>query len=484
MLLGESVISHFIGGRPTGGEEGETIEVWDPLAGEVISEELVGSEAEVDAAVRSARQGQHEWWSMAPADRERVLRRVGHLLEENSDALARLERRNTGKTLADAEAEVLSAAEQFFFYSGYPTKQFGDQIPHRDPSLLCYTLIEPVGVVGAITPWNYPLVIAALKASAALASGCSVVLKPAPETPFTALEMARLATEAGLPPGALNVVLGDGRTGNALSRHPGVAKLSFTGSTGTGRAVLSALSGTGKPAVMELGGKSPNIVFEDVDLKGVVGPVLMGAVVNSGQECCAGARVLVHATVAEEFLGLAEERIKSYRVGDREGGIAEIGPLITEKHRERVAGFVNRAVADGARVRARGEAPEQGFFYPPTLISGVEPTMEIWSEEVFGPVVTVDTFETDDEALEKANATRYGLAAGVWTADIGRALRFSKGLESGIVWINSYMTGSPNAPFGGSKDSGFGRERGLAGPAEYTEMKVVYLKAPPAAEDE
>lgn len=483
MLQKGSMTTHFIAGDFTSGNGGETLAVWDPTAGEVIINQAVGLESEVDAAIRSAQKGQHEWWSLPPVKRERVLRRIGDLIEENLDSLARLESRNTGKGLEQAEAEVLLAAEHFHFYAGYPTKQFGEQIPQEDPGLLCYTVLEPVGVVGAITAWNYPLVLASVKASGALAAGCSVVLKPAPETPLTALELARLANEAGLPPGVLNVVTGDDRTGSTLSCHPGIAKLTFTGSTSTGRKVLAALARNGRPGVMELGGKSPNIVFDDVDLEAVVKPILMGALANSGQECCAGARVLVHANVAERFLELAEEQVRSFRVGDQADGPAEIGPLITARHRERVAGFVDRALEEGARIYAQGEAPEHGFFYPPTLLANVKAEMEVWLEEVFGPVLAFDTFETDDEALEKANASRYGLAAGIWTSDMGRALRFGPELAAGVVWINSYLSGSANAPFGGSKDSGFGREEGLAAVAEYAQVKTIYIKALPRSQD-
>ena len=469
-------IGHWIAGESVGGAGGDGLAVWNPNVGELLTRVPDGTAADVDAAVASARAGQREWWGRTPYERERVLSRIGDLLERDKQRIAALESENTGKTLANALGDVEFAIEAFHFCSGHPARAYGQHVPTSDPDLLCYTRLEPVGVVGAISAWNYPIVLAAMKIAPALAAGCAVVMKPAPETPLTTLALARLALEAGLPAGALNVVAGGRDTGAALAGHPGVDKVSFTGSTATGRKVLGALAANGRPATLELGGKSPNIVFGDVDLEASLDAILMGALVNSGQECCAGARVLVEQRVFEEFRDLAAARIQSLRVGAGTDAESEIGPLISAAQRERVSGFVERALGEGARVWARGEAPDEGFFYPPTLLDRVGDEMEVWREEVFGPVLALDSFESDDEALRKANATRYGLAAGVWTADIGRAIRFVRELEAGTVWVNSYLEQSAGAPFGGSKDSGFGRELGTQGPLEFSELKTAYVK--------
>jgi acyl-CoA reductase-like NAD-dependent aldehyde dehydrogenase len=450
--------------------------VWNPNLGTELTRVPDADAAAVDAAIAGARAAQREWWALAPYERERVLRRIGDLLERDKRRITEIESENTGKTLANALGDVEFAIEAFHFCAGWPARAYGQQVPTADPDLLCYTRLEPVGVVGAITAWNYPIVLATMKAAPALAAGCAVVMKPAPETPLTALELGRLALEAGLPPGCLSIVCGGAETGAALAGHPGVDKVSFTGSTATGRAVLAALAANGRPANLELGGKSPNVVFGDVDLEGSLDAILMGALVNAGQECCAGARVLVQREVFEDFRDLAAARIQSLRVGAGTDAESEIGPLINARQRERVSGFVERALGEGARVWARGEAPEDGFFYPPTLLDRVGDEMEVWREEVFGPVLALDSFDDEDEALRKANATRYGLAAGVWTADLGRAIRFVNGLEAGMVWVNSFLEQSVGAPFGGSKDSGFGRELGTLGTHEFSEVKTAYLR--------
>ncbi|NLT07516.1 MAG: aldehyde dehydrogenase [Solirubrobacterales bacterium] len=467
---------HLIGGEEVGAGDGARLEVFDADAAAPLATVPDGDGADIDAAVAAARAGQREWWALAPYERERVLRRIGDLIERDRDRLAAIEARNTGKTAANAGLDVDFAVEAFHYYSGYPTRAAGRQIPTPDPALLCYTRLEPVGVVGAIAAWNYPIVLAAVKVAPALAAGCAVVLKPAPETPLTALELGRLAFEAGLPPGCLNVVCGGPDTGAALAGAHGVDKVSFTGSTATGRAVLARLAGSGRAGVLELGGKSPNLVFADADYAGSLDAILMGALVNSGQECCAGARLLVQREIYEDFRELAAARIESLRVGPGTDPASEIGPLISARQRERVSGFVERALGDGARVWARGSAPEGGFYYPPTLLDRIDERMEVWREEVFGPVLCLDSFDGDDEALRKANATRYGLAAGVWTADLGRALRFVNELEAGTVWVNSYLEQTAGAPFGGGKDSGFGRELGEAGALEFSQEKTAYVR--------
>jgi len=468
---------HLIGGEEIGAPaDGEGQTVWNADEAAPLALAPDGDAEDVAAAVASAGVAQREWWSQSPYGRERVLRRIGDLIERDADRLAELEARNTGKTLANARLDVEFAAEAFHFYSGHPTRAAGQQIPTPDQGLLCFTRLEPVGVVGAIAAWNYPVVLAAVKVAPALAAGCAVVLKPAPETPLTALELGRLALEAGLPAGCLNVVCGGAETGAALAADPGVDKVSFTGSTASGRAVLAQLAATGRAGVLELGGKSPNVVFADADYAGSLDAILMGALVNAGQECCAGARLLVQREIYEDFRELAAARIESLRVGPGTDPTSEIGPLIGAGQRERVSGFVERALADGARVWARGTAPEGGFFYPPTLLDRIDERMEVWREEVFGPVLCLDSFDGDDEALRKANATRYGLAAGVWTADLGRAIRFVAELEAGTVWVNSYLEQATGAPFGGGKDSGFGRELGDAGALEFSEVKTAYLR--------
>jgi acyl-CoA reductase-like NAD-dependent aldehyde dehydrogenase len=455
----------------------ELLDVYQPETGELLAQLAVATAQEIDEAVESAEAGFREWSSFAPMAKERVLAEIARGIEDERESLAEMEQANTGKRMDVALEEIDAAAELFTFYAGFPSKSLGDQIPISDRRTLCYTLPEPIGVVAAVTPWNYPLVIIAGKVAAALAAGCSVVAKPAPETPLTALELARIAHERGLPRGALNVIAGGADAGRALVGHPRIGKVSFTGSTDSGRDVLVTAGANGRPATLELGGKSPNIVFADIDVTTCLDSILMGALTNAGQECCAGARMLVEAPIFQEFVSLAGARVERMRVGSDEE--AEVGPLISRRQHDRVAGFVERAVAEGASVAAVAEAPSEGFFYPPTMLVDVHAEMEACREEIFGPVITVDSFENDDQALMMANATHYGLAAGVWTSDIDRSIRFARELESGLVWVNSYLAGDSAAPFGGSKDSGFGRELGLEGPKEFMQTKTVYLSGPP-----
>ena len=478
MLQTDMSFTHFIEGESLPVTGGEPVDVYRPATGDILARVPNGTPQDIDRAVTSGQRAFREWSRLAPEQRERVLAAIARGIEEERDSLAAIESANTGKRTDVALAEIDAAAGLFRFYAGFPSKNFGDQIPVADAGTLCYTSIEPLGVIGAITPWNYPLLIVAGKVAAALAAGCAVVAKPAPETPLTALTLARIAHERGLPSGAFNVVAGGGDTGAALARNPRIAKISFTGSTATGRKIVIAAGANGRPSTLELGGKSPNLVFDDIDLASSIDPILMGALTNSGQECCAGARVLVEEGSFDRFVDLASRRIKNMRAGT--GPDAEIGPLISQPQHERVSGFVERAGEEGATIAAQGEVPDAGFYFPPTLIVDVNAEMEICREEIFGPVLTVDKFRDETEALEMANATRYGLAAGVWTSSIGRAIRLSRELQAGQVWINSFLAGDPAAPFGGSKDSGFGRELGLEGPKEFSEIKIVFISDPPA----
>lgn len=469
---------HFIDGADVPSESGGEIVVFNPVTGAVLDRVARGTAAEVDGAVESAAAALPSWRARPPAERAAALRAMGDALAAKADEFAAVEAANGGKTIPNARAEIDASVALLHFYAGVATQNFGRQVPMPDPESLCYTVHEPVGVVAAITPWNYPLQIAVGKIAAALCVGCAVVVKPAPETPLTTIMFARLAVEAGLPAGVLNVVLGDDKTGAALVIHPTIAKITFTGSTEAGRRIASAAGAVGHPVVMELGGKSPNIVFDDVDVDAAIEQILMAGLANSGQECCAGSRILVQDSIVGEFRAAAARWLGTVQIGPGEVD-AVVGPLISARQRERVGSLVERALADGAEVVAQAAAPENGFFYPPTILGSVNADMEICTEEIFGPVLTIDTFSDEDDAIAKGNATTYGLAAGVWTADVGRALRCVTRLEAGIVWVNSYLAGDEAAPFGGTKDSGFGREIGVEGALEFTTAKTVYLKAAP-----
>jgi aminobutyraldehyde dehydrogenase len=475
---------HFIDGEWRSGS-GELFPVVNPSDGELLAELPIGTAEDVDAAVAGARRAFAAWSKLAPGERERILRGFADVLDSHREELGTLESLDVGKPLRGAMGEASRAGELVRFFAGFATKNFGQQIPLRDSAVVCYTQLEPIGVIGAITPWNYPLLIGLNKIAPALAAGCAVVVKPPPEAPLSTLAVARIAVEAGLPEGLVNVVVGDHVAGSALAGHRGVAKLMFTGSTETGSAILGQAAKSIRPASLELGGKSPHIVFGDADLAGAADQVLLGGTYNSGQECCAGARVLVEADIYDEFVPALKKRIERLTVGPASADSTDLGPLISAGHRERVAGYVERAVAAGAEVVARGEAPEgPGFFFPPTVLAPVEPGAEIWCEEVFGPVITITTFDDDDDALAKANDTNYGLAAGVATADIGRAIRFSNELQAGMVWVNAFLSGDAAAPFGGVADSGFNREMGLPGFQDFCSIKAVYIRAPASGSGE
>jgi acyl-CoA reductase-like NAD-dependent aldehyde dehydrogenase len=467
---------HFVGGAAVRGPAVKSIEVRDPVTGALIDQVPVGTERDVDEAVNAASAALKRWKRAAPEERARLLRRIGEELTARADEVALIESRNAGKSLANARDEVVAAAELFYFYSGVATQRYGLQVPMPDNDLLCYTIREPVGVVATITPWNYPLVIASGKIAAAMSVGCTVVAKPAPETPLTTILLARLAFDVGLPAGVLNVVAGDDRTGAALVRHHKVDKISFTGSTSAGRSVASAAAELGRPVVMELGGKSPNIVFDDVDVPAVVELVLMAGLTNGGQDCCSGSRILVQDSIADEFRKAAAAWLSQVRVGSSDGIDTDVNPIISERQRDRVSRLVDRALAEGAEILARREAPSEGFFYPPTILTGVESAMEICQTEIFGPVLTIETFTDADDAIAKGNNTAYGLAAGVWTSDIGRAIKCANELDAGRLWVNSYMTETPSAPWGGMKDSGYGSEMGAEGALEFTVTRVVYMQ--------
>jgi acyl-CoA reductase-like NAD-dependent aldehyde dehydrogenase len=449
--------------------------VLNPATREHIAHLPVGSASDVDDAVATAALSQ-PGWAADPAAREDTLLRVAHVMADNRDELAHLESLDTGKSVSNATAEIEGAAQIVRYYAGYATKLYGEHVPYADRGTVCYTVREPFGVVGAITPWNYPLLIAAGKVAAALAAGNAVVLKPAPETPLSSCAFGFVAHQAGLPSGLLNVVVGDGETGQHLVDHFQVGKVSFTGSTSTGSRILERLSRRRRPSVMELGGKSANVVLDDAPLERHIDDIILGAIYNAGQECCAGSRVFIQEGIKDEFLDLLADRLPRIRVGPPSDPASQIGPLISQRQYDRVHGFVERALRDGARIAAQASAPNGGFFYPPTALVDVKPDMEICTEEVFGPVFTVDFFVDDAEALRLSNSVNYGLAAGVWTSDIGRALTFADGFEAGQVWVNSYLAGDVAAPFGGNKDSGFGRELGSAGVAEFSQTKTVYLR--------
>jgi betaine-aldehyde dehydrogenase len=442
--------------------------VIDPATEETIAELDQAGVEETDAAVRRATAALPAWRAVAPGDRARLLRRLATLVEERSEELAALESRNAGKPIAGARGEVGMVAQVFHFYAGAVDKHHGETIPVAGG--VAATFREPLGVVGLIVPWNFPLNIASWKVGPALACGNTVVLKPAELTPLTALRLAELALEAGIPEGVLEVVVGKGSVvGRRLVEHPGVAKIGFTGSTEVGREVMAGAAGRIKRVTLELGGKSANVVFADADLERAAAAAPYAVFDNAGQDCCARSRILVERSVYDRFVPLLVDATRRVRVGDPRDEATEMGPLISAAHRETVASFV-----DGEPL-FRGDAPDgPGFWFPCTLVEATNAD-RVAREEVFGPVAAVIPFEDEADAVRIANDTPYGLSGSIWTRDGARALRVARALETGVLSVNSNSSVRVSTPFGGFKQSGFGRELGMRALDGYSEVKTVFI---------
>jgi acyl-CoA reductase-like NAD-dependent aldehyde dehydrogenase len=427
--------------------------------------------ADAGAAVARAKEAFPKWRAVEPADRSRLLRRLADALEDEKESLARLESRNTGKPIGDARDEMGMVAETFHYYAAAPERLLGDTIPVSGG--VDVTFREPLGVVALIVPWNFPLTIASWKMAPALAAGNTVVLKPAELTPLTALEFARIAREAGIPEGVVNVIVGPGReVGRRLVGHPDVAKVAFTGSTEVGRGIMEGAAGTIKRVTLELGGKSANVVFADADLERAASSAPAAVFGNAGQDCCARSRILVQKSAFDDFLSLMQPAVENVRVGDPSDEGTEMGPLISAGHRENVASYV----PESAPVAARGSVPEgRGFWYPPTVLAPVTNDDRVAREEVYGPVVAVIPFEDEEEAVRLANDTVYGLSGSIWTTNGARALRVARRIETGVISINSNTSVRVATPFGGFKQSGVGRELGPHALDHYTEVKNVYI---------
>jgi acyl-CoA reductase-like NAD-dependent aldehyde dehydrogenase len=449
----------------------ETMQVFEPATEQVLAELPRAGVEQADEAVARAKAAFPAWRDVFPGDRAKLLRRLARVVEGKVEELAQLEARNVGKPISDARGEVGSVVDVFDYYAGAPERLLGSQIPVSGG--VDVTFREPLGVVGLITPWNFPLPIASWKVGPALAAGNTIVLKPAELTPLTAIELGKLALEAGIPEGVLNVLNGPGRTvGERIVEHPDVAKVAFTGSTEIGRRVGEIASQSIKRVTLELGGKSANVVFADADLEKAAAAAPLAVFGNAGQDCCARSRILVERSAVEPFLEALEREVKSLRVGDPLDDATQMGPLISADHREKVASYVD----DGAPVAFRGSAPDgPGFWFPPTVLSPVSNDDRAAREEIFGPVVAVIPFDDEADAIRIANDTVYGLSGSIWTRDGARALRVARALETGNISVNSNNSVRVTTPFGGFKQSGVGRELGPFALEHYTELKNVFI---------
>jgi acyl-CoA reductase-like NAD-dependent aldehyde dehydrogenase len=471
----------FINGESTEATAGETKELREPATGEPLAKVATASEADVDRAVDAARVALDGDWGKTPGpERSRLLHALADALLANRKELCELEARNVGKAISSVKAEFFQGVENFRFYASAIGSIAGRSNPIGG-SLLFYSQKEPVGVAGQIVPWNYPLMMTTWKLAPALAAGCSVVLKPDSATPLTALRMAELAAEVGFPPGALNVVPGPGTSvGAHLVRHPGVDKIAFTGSTETGAEIMRLASDGIKRLTLELGGKSPNLVFADADLADAIPSSAWSIYYSAGQSCEARSRILVEHSLYDDFVSQFAEAAEKLKIGDPLDPETQIGSLISSDHRDRVHGYVETGRGEGAEVVTGGEPVNgRGAFYPPTVLSNVNQEMTVAQEEIFGPVVTISPFADEKDAVRQANAVRYGLMATVWTGDPARGHRLARRIKAGTVGINMPYTAFPGIPFGGYKHSGFGRELGLETLELYLETKSVIVSTSP-----
>jgi acyl-CoA reductase-like NAD-dependent aldehyde dehydrogenase len=446
-----------------------TTTVVNPATERVITELPTAGRDELESAVARARNAFPAWSRVSPPDRARLMRRVAALIEENGEELARLETGNVGKPIADSRGEVAMVADVFHYYAGAIDKHHGQNIPVAGG--VDITFRDPLGVVGLITPWNFPLNIASWKVAPALACGNTIVLKPAEMTPLSSLRLGELIAEAGVPEDVVNVVVGSGKVvGQALVEHPDVAKIGFTGSTEVGRRVMQGAAGTIKRVTLELGGKSANVIFGDADIEAAAASAPIAVFANAGQDCCARSRILVEHRALDRVMELLVDATQNLRVGDPEDERTEMGPLISAEHRDNVASYVDGDVA------FRGATPNgRGFWFPPTLLGPISNDARSAREEIFGPIACIIPFDDEEDAIRIANDTPYGLSGSIWTRDIGRAIRVAQAIESGVLSINSNTSVRVSTPFGGMKQSGFGRELGMQGLEGYSELKNVFI---------
>jgi aldehyde dehydrogenase (NAD+) len=472
----------FVGGAWQAAVSGETYHPINPANEEPVAAVAKGDERDIDLAVTAARKAfdQGPWPRMSPHERGRIVWKLGELIQEHLDEMARLESLCTGKTMFDSgKVEIPFAAEVFRYYAGWATKIHGETLQLRD-NAFTFTLRHPVGVIGAIVPWNFPFLLSSWKIAPALAAGNTMVLKPASQTPLTALYFAELCQEAGLPEGVFNVVTGPGgRVGMAMVRDPRVDKIAFTGSTDVGKQIMREGAGSLKRLSLELGGKSPNIVFADADLEAAARGAMTGIFYNKGEVCAAGSRLFLEEKIHDEFMDKVTQKVKAIKVGDPMDKATRMGPVVSKAQMETVLSYIEAGKRDGAQLVAGGGRANvgsgKGYFVEPTIFDGVANSMKIAREEIFGPVLSVIPFRSVEDGIAQGNDTAYGLAAAVWTRDVSKALKAARAIRAGTVWVNAYNLFDAALPFGGFKESGFGREMGSVGLDGYTEVKTVWV---------